>query len=95
MTPPIITGGYDSDVERESNIDYVSKTYVNPIREATVGGKPSLTADKPSPQTKRKAVSRNVTVVPKVAVRDEEEQVTVKVSGWLRWMGVGGEWGVC
>ena len=80
MTPPI-TGGYDSDVERESNIDYVSKTYVNPIREATVSGKPSLTADKPSPQIKRKGVSRNVTVVPKVAVRDEEEQVNVKVSG--------------
>lgn len=73
-------GGYDSDVERENTIDYISKTYVDPIREATVGGKPPLsTADKPSPQIQRKAVSRNVTVIPKVATRDEEEKVTVKV----------------
>ena len=73
-------GGYDSDVERESTIDYVSKTYVNPIREASLGGKPPLpAANKPSPQTQRRGVSRNVTVVPKVAVRDEDEQVNIKV----------------
>ena len=73
-------GGYDSDVERERTIDYVSKTYVNPIREATLGGKPALPpTDKLSPEIKRKAVSRNVTTVPKVTVRDEEEQVNVKV----------------
>lgn len=69
-------GGYDSDVERERTIDYVSKTYVNPIREATLGPKP--TPDKPLPDTKRNVVSRNVTTVPKVAVRDEEDQVEVK-----------------
>lgn len=31
--------GYDSDVEREKNIDYVTKTYANPIR-TTDGIKP-------------------------------------------------------
>ena len=59
----------------------MGKTYVNPIREASLGGKPSLPADKPSPQAPRKGVSRNVTTVPKVTVRDEEEQVNVKVRG--------------
>ena len=28
--------GYDSDIEREKSINYVSKTYVSPIRDATV-----------------------------------------------------------
>ena len=31
--------GYDSDVEREKNMDYAKKTYENPIRE-TRGVKP-------------------------------------------------------
>ncbi len=31
--------GYDSDVAREKNMDYMSKTYANPIR-ATTGVKP-------------------------------------------------------
>jgi len=31
--------GYDSDVEREKNIDYITKTYANPIR-TTEGVKP-------------------------------------------------------
>lgn len=33
--------GYDSDVQRESHIDYSSKIYCNPIRE-TDGVKPHL-----------------------------------------------------
>ena len=28
--------GYDSDVEREKRINYVSKTYVSPIRDSSV-----------------------------------------------------------
>lgn len=28
--------GYDSDVEREKNINYVSKTYVSPVRDSSV-----------------------------------------------------------
>ncbi|KAJ8309461.1 hypothetical protein KUTeg_014335 [Tegillarca granosa] len=55
-------GGYDSDVEREKNMDYGSKIYVNPIREKE-GVKPhlqeSVELDKPS-------VSRNATAPPKV-----------------------------
>ena len=31
--------GYDSDVEHEKNIDYSTKTYINPIR-STTGVKP-------------------------------------------------------
>ena len=31
--------GYDSDVAREKNIDYTTKTYINPIR-TTTGVKP-------------------------------------------------------
>ena len=70
------TGGYDTDVERERTIDYVSKTYVNPIREATLGPKPQAEV---SPKISRKAVSRNVTVIPKVAFKEEESKVEVKV----------------
>ena len=70
------TGGYDTDVERERTIDYISKTYVNPIREATLGPKPQAEA---SPKISRKAVSRNVTVIPKVAFKEEESKVEVKV----------------
>lgn len=33
--------GYDSDVEREKNMDYASKIYANPIREKE-GVKPHL-----------------------------------------------------
>ena len=32
--------GYDSDVEREKNIDYTSKIYTNPIREKSGAVKP-------------------------------------------------------
>lgn len=70
-------GGFDSDVERERTIDYVSKTYVNPIREATVGGakpQPEVSAKGP-----RRGASRNVTLTPKVTTRPEEETVEVKV----------------
>lgn len=37
-------GGYDSDVQREKNIDYDSKTYANSIRR-TEGTKPHMKAD--------------------------------------------------
>ena len=71
-------GGFDSDVERERTIDYVSKTYVNPIREATLGGAKPQPVDS-SPKAPRKGASRNVTVTPKVTTRPEEETVDVKV----------------
>lgn len=37
----LFSTGYDSDVEREKNIDYNTKIYVNPIREKE-GTKPHL-----------------------------------------------------
>ena len=43
----ILAGGYDSDVEREKKIDYQSKIYAAPIREAGAGIKPHLQEDKP------------------------------------------------
>ena len=55
----------------------MSKTYVNPIREATVGGakpQPEVSAKGP-----RRGASRNVTLTPKVTTRPEEETVEVKV----------------
>lgn len=76
MTLILHAGGYDSDVEREKNIDYVSKTYVNPIREATLGSKPQADI---SPKIPRKGVSRNVTLVPKVSQREEENRKEIKV----------------
>ncbi|XP_060573407.1 echinoderm microtubule-associated protein-like 6 [Ruditapes philippinarum] len=55
-------GGYDSDVEREKNIDYSKKIYLNPIQEKD-GVRPHLqeikTVDKPS-------VSRSAPEPPKV-----------------------------
>lgn len=51
MTSPIIqshhTGGYDSDVEREKKMDYQSKIYAAPLRDAGAGIKPHLQEDKP------------------------------------------------
>ena len=57
----------------------MSKTYVNPIREATVGGAKPQQVDA-SPKVPRKGASRNVTVTPKVTTRPEEETVDVKVN---------------
>lgn len=50
MTSSIIvihTGGYDSDVEREKKMDYQSKIYAAPLRDAGAGIKPHLQEDKP------------------------------------------------
>ena len=35
----LVFSGYDSDVQRETTMDYASKTYTNPLRETT-GVKP-------------------------------------------------------
>ncbi|XP_047132983.1 echinoderm microtubule-associated protein-like 6 isoform X1 [Hydra vulgaris] len=56
--------GYDSDVEREKNIDYLSKIYTNPLRESS-GNKPQL---KEVPNEEKKKVNRGEsekTVIPK------------------------------
>lgn len=44
--------GYDSDVEREKAINYVSKTYVSPVRDSSVV-KPHL-REKPQTDTVKK-----------------------------------------
>ena len=73
-----LTGGYDSDVERERTIDYVSKTYVNPIREASLD-KPKVPAQ-PAPSSSkllRSSATRNTTSVAHVVTREEPIKVEV------------------
>ena len=71
-------GGYDSDVEREKAMDYGSKTYVNPIRDAATEGKM-----KPHQQpaeggdTQRVKVSRSSSYTAKVATKEERTEVNV------------------
>ena len=67
-----LTGGYDSDVERERVIDYVSKTYVDPIRDAS---RPVL-EEKPTshhPQIKRKTAS-----TPRVVTKEDKTEIKVQ-----------------
>ena len=45
-------GGYDSDVQREKDMDYVSKTYSHPARDATAGLKGSKVDKKPTGERK-------------------------------------------
>ncbi|XP_064600933.1 echinoderm microtubule-associated protein-like 6 [Liolophura sinensis] len=59
-------GGYDSDVERESTMDYSMKIYANPIREK-IGVKPHL---QETETTAKPAVSRGAPEPPKVQRSD-------------------------
>ena len=43
-----VPGGYDSDVEREKNMDYQSKIYYAPVRDSGGQLKPHLLEDKTS-----------------------------------------------
>eukprot|EP00794_Sanderia_malayensis_P020047 gene20047-22014_t len=66
--------GYDSDVEREKNIDYTTKIYTNPLRERT-GTKPQ----KQSVEEKRKpAVSRGSSSRQRVLGREATTSVDGK-----------------
>ncbi len=60
-------------------MDYLSKTYANPIHEATVGGvKPHLQeGKKPTGEQKRPTVSRSAQVVTKVVTSEDKVEVTV------------------
>ncbi|XP_074647902.1 echinoderm microtubule-associated protein-like 6 [Tubulanus polymorphus] len=60
-------GGYDSDVEREKNMNYDTKTYANPIRETT-GVKPHL---QEQDEEERPSVSRNAPKPPKVLKKEQ------------------------
>jgi WD40 repeat protein len=80
-------GGFDSDVEREKNIDYVSKTYVHPARDATLKLKEG-TGEKRV--VERTAVSRVVTDTMKVArkqtKKEEIKDLTLEfVFGYRGW----------
>ena len=67
-------------MERERVIDYVSKTYVNPIREATLDKPKPLPQAIPSPsKLLRGSATRHLTSQRLVETR--EEQVKVEVGG--------------
>ena len=75
------TGGFDSDVEREKKVDYVTKTYsastrdptlVKPHKQQSSEGVGGATGGK------RGVVSRSVTAAPKVVTKEEKVKVTVR-----------------
>ena len=77
---PCTAGGYDSDVEWEKAVDYVSKTYAEPLRDATVG------AGKPRPHeqeqegdgdSQRAKVSRTSAVAARVVTTEGKKRVNV------------------
>ena len=72
-------------MERERTIDYVSKTYVNPIREASLDKpKPTATTVPPSPSRMlRSTATRNTTSVAHVVVREDQVKVEVRKSDKL------------
>ncbi|RDD40098.1 Echinoderm microtubule-associated protein-like 6 [Trichoplax sp. H2] len=71
-------GGYDSDVQREKNIDYDAKTYANPIRR-NEGTKPHMKADdQEAIDVNRPQVSRGVAGPPKVLKRDPPQLASGK-----------------
>lgn len=60
-------------------MDYVSKIYTNPIREAGVGVKPHLQGTgQPEEERKRATVSRGMTGGPKVTTSGEGTEVKVR-----------------
>ena len=80
----IVTGGYDSDVEREKSIDYSSLTYATPIRDAAAMGvvKPHKQESKEEEKggvSGRGKVSRAVQNSVKVVTSEEKVQVNVSL----------------
>lgn len=69
-------GGYDSDLERERNIDYSSKTYAQSTRDPTLI-KPHQSVAEGGMAKKRGVVSRSVTATPRVVTQDKAPKVTV------------------
>ena len=77
-------GGYDSDVEREKSMDYVSKIYTAPIRDAsstTEGKKPhqQVEEDAGSGTKQRAKVSRATPPTTKVVTKEEKTRVDVRI----------------
>ena len=77
--PHLNSGGYDSDVEKEKQLDYSSKTYSNPIREAGGGVKPHQQEEKPVTE-KRPVIRRGVQAVPRVATSTQKVDISVRSS---------------
>ena len=77
LAPP--TGGYDSDVDREKNMDYGSKTYAQPTRDPTLI-KPHLQSSDKGDQgdgKKRGGVSRYANATPRASTTDKRMKITV------------------
>ena len=77
----IITGGYDSDVEREKCMDYISMIYAAPIRDAAAPDvvKPHKqeTKEEKGGSSGRGKVSRAVQTSLRVVTNEDKVQVTV------------------
>ena len=78
-------GGYDSDVEREKSIDYVSMIYTAPIRDAAAAKdvvKPHKqeTKEEKGGASGRGKVSRALQSSLKVVTSEDQVQVTVSTN---------------
>lgn len=77
----IIAGGFDSDVEREKKLDYVTKTYTASTRDPTlVKPHKQQSAEGVGGGTggKRGVVSRSVIAAPKVVTKEESVRIKVR-----------------
>ena len=86
----LYAGGYDSDVEREKIMDYSTKIYSAPIRDAAAAMsaqdnlKPHLqVAEAGAASSQRAKVSRSGVAVTKVITTAEETKVKVSRDGML------------
>ena len=73
-------GGYDSDVDREKQLDYSSKTYSNPIREVGQGVKPHQQEEEKVVTERKPVVRRGVQAVPRVATSGQRVEISVSLS---------------
>lgn len=76
---PCFPGGYDSDVDREKQLDYFSKTYSNPIREVGRGVKPHQQDEEKVVAERKPVVRRGMQAVPKVATSGQRVEISVSL----------------
>ena len=92
LPPPVmITGGYDSDVEREKKLDYGSMTYAVPIRDPGIMDlvKPHKQEVKPKEKpgsSKQGTVSRGGQGVQRVVSSGTDVHVTVSNNKMLEYI---------
>ena len=77
---PCFPGGYDSDVDREKQLDYCSKTYSNPIREVGRGVKPHQQEEEKVVAERKPVVRRGMQAVPRVATSGQRVEISVSLS---------------